>query len=1276
MVKKSILWTFKAAFYLLATAILLIAAAAAALQFYFLPNIDQYKNQIDNQLTAQLGQQVNIGDIRSDWDGINPSLYVRKIEIFDAQNRVALTLNDVETSLSWWSIPLLEPRLAKLTLHKPELTIRREADGTVYVAGISMSGPSKPEFANWLLKQAHIEIDEASVTWLDDMRKAPPLSLTHVKLSIASPTWKALVGQHQVALHATPSVGSKWPIELRATVYGKDVSAIQDWHGSLYSYLQDTDLSVWKPWVDYPIALESGDGASRVWLDFEDKKIKSLTADIELNNLKAAFSAQSKPAHFKRLSSRIKWKAFSQGQELEASAIHMTSMQGISVDNGHLKLAEKTVNHQQQLSGELKLDTLDLSTVQELASYLPLPANALQTLSALNPQGKLKHLTLDWQGSQQALTQYNLRSQFSGLGITATDHIPGFTNFTGEIELDEKSGLIVVDAQQATMDFKKVLRWPLPAEKLTGQIKWKKSKDVVDIHVDNLAINSVHIGGVINADYQHRTDGNDSIDLSAKFDRANGQHAVFYFPTVLSKDTLHWLDTSILNGTGENVQVTLKGRIKEFPWADNKKGLFQVKAKIKDGVLDYGTGWPKLEGVGLDLLFQGKRMELNAHQGHFWGNKLINAKVTIEDLDALHPVLNVNGNFEGPITDTIRFINNSPILAVTEGFTDGLRTAGKGKLKLDLKIPLDNVDASKTKGTYTIMNGTMVSGAIPELTKVNGSIDFTETGLSAKNISAWAFGGPALVNISTGAHHLVKVSANGTVTDYGLKQAYNNDLLDKLKGKADWQADISVKQEEVDIAVRSNLAGMAIDLPKPVGKAANETLPLKVVKSQSSSKQDLVNINYGNLIAAKFLRVEKLGKLEVERGEIAINGMPQLPNQSGIFVKGNLKQLDADDWLTALADANTTATNSASLPPIKQVDMAIDTLRVFDRDLHQLKLAAKPTEGGWTLNANGNELLGNAQWLSKGNGKIVARLKTLKIPSGNTDKNAPTNSSNSTQRYPELDIVVDEFEVGAKKLGAMELIASESNNSWRIQKLTLTTPHSKLIADGVWNHWKTNPSTQMNIAWSASNLGEALDSLNYPGTIKNGNAEITGSLKWPGSPHEFGYAGLSGSFKLNAKSGQILKIQPGVGRLFSVLSLQNLPRRLTFDFRDVFSEGFAYDDISADVTVEQGILHSNNFKMKGATALVEMKGKTDLSKETQHLFVKVTPYISDTVSLAALAGGPAVAAAAYVAQKILNDPLNKLARDRYEFVGTWDNPIEVKAETPAKEEKPAQIPGQ
>lgn len=247
-------------------------------------------------------------------------------------------------------------------------------------------------------------------------------------------------------------------------------------------------------------------------------------------------------------------------------------------------------------------------------------------------------------------------------------------------------------------------------------------------------------------------------------------------------------------------------------------------------------------------------------------------------------------------------------------------------------------------------------------------------------------------------------------------------------------------------------------------------------------------------------------------------------------------------------------------------------------------------------------------------------------------------------------------------MGRLELMANEHDGDWSIQKLRLINTDSVLTADGEWQNWKRKPNTRINLNWDISDLGQTLERYGYPGAVKSGSANVSGQLKWMGSPHEFELTGLGGNLQVDAQHGQILQIKPGVGRLFSVLSLQNLPRRLTFDFRDVFSKGFTFDKISANVTIDRGIMRSDNFKMEGPTARVDMKGETDLQKETQHLYIKVTPFISDSLSIAALAGGPVAGAAAFIAQKILKDPINQLAADDYEIVGTWDNPQEVKTD--------------
>jgi uncharacterized protein YhdP len=258
-------------------------------------------------------------------------------------------------------------------------------------------------------------------------------------------------------------------------------------------------------------------------------------------------------------------------------------------------------------------------------------------------------------------------------------------------------------------------------------------------------------------------------------------------------------------------------------------------------------------------------------------------------------------------------------------------------------------------------------------------------------------------------------------------------------------------------------------------------------------------------------------------------------------------------------------------------------------------------------------------------------------------------------------VIAENFEIKQKKLGRLELVATQQNIDWNIDKLVISNPDSTLSVNGVWNSWKRRPNTRLNLTWNIEDLGKTMDRYGYPDTIKGGNADLTGNLRWPGSPHEFNVAGLGGKLKLEAKNGQFLKIRPGVGRLLGVLSLQSLPRRLSFDFRDIFSAGFSFDKIGVNADIDNGIMRSDDFMMEGPAAKVAIKGETNLAKETQNLRIKVTPSISDSLSVAAFAGGPAVGVAAIVAQKLLNDPFNKLVAYEYDITGTWDEPQEVKS---------------
>jgi uncharacterized protein YhdP len=138
-----------------------------------------------------------------------------------------------------------------------------------------------------------------------------------------------------------------------------------------------------------------------------------------------------------------------------------------------------------------------------------------------------------------------------------------------------------------------------------------------------------------------------------------------------------------------------------------------------------------------------------------------------------------------------------------------------------------------------------------------------------------------------------------------------------------------------------------------------------------------------------------------------------------------------------------------------------------------------------------------------------------------------------------------------------------------------------------------------------------------------------------------------------------LKVEPGVAKLLSVLSLQSISKRLNLDFRDVFSDGFIFDFIKGDVTISKGTATTNNLQMSGLNAVILMDGKSDIATGTQDFRVVVAPEVNAGIAsiLVATAINPAIGLGTFLAQIFLRQPLIEAVTKEYKVQGTWSDPI-------------------
>ena len=127
--------------------------------------------------------------------------------------------------------------------------------------------------------------------------------------------------------------------------------------------------------------------------------------------------------------------------------------------------------------------------------------------------------------------------------------------------------------------------------------------------------------------------------------------------------------------------------------------------------------------------------------------------------------------------------------------------------------------------------------------------------------------------------------------------------------------------------------------------------------------------------------------------------------------------------------------------------------------------------------------------------------------------------------------------------------------------------------------------------------------------------------------------------------------------MLGLLSVVELPRRLSLDFRDVTEEGLAFDTVQGDFEIRAGNAYTQNLLLKGATVDIGVIGRTGLATQDYEQTIVVSGSPSGPITVAgALAGGPVGAAGALLFSQVFKGQLQGLARIYYRVTGPWSNP--------------------
>ena len=1263
--KKSSLWTYRTVLWALFAVVLVCGTVVLTLRYAILPNIDSYREDIARIVSDATRQHIAIGKISGNWEGLRPRLMLENVTVYDKADRPALELSRVDSTLSWRSLAVMRVRFHALDIYRPVLDVRRSVDGVISIAGMELDAAESEGggFADWLLQQPDIEIHDAAVDWTDEARGAPTLALRRVNLRLLNGGQR-----HRFGLQAEAPADIARGLDIRGDLRGRRLDTLAEWNGRLFLQLDYIDIAAWRTWVPFPVEFPQGSGALRSWLTFSEDALTQATADVRLANVRTRLRHDLPELELDALSGRFGWKTTRTGHEVTTSKLSLASARlGITLRPADVLLRIDTDGAGAPVGGELQANALDLAPLVMLADRLPLDDAWRRNLAALEPRGTLHDIALKWKGSWPDPQTYSARTRFTDLALRRWERLPGVSGFSGALEAHEKGGSLTVSGQHASLDLPAVFREVVRLDTVTGQLAWTLANDGLHLRVVNFAAANHDLAGTVAGSYLRRTTGSDEIDIAGTLTRADARAVSRYMPVTVLKDSHSWFDRAFAAGASNDVKFRVKGRTADFPYPDNKGGTFSVIAKVSGVTLNYADGWPRIENIDGELQFRGQRMYIQASKGTIYGVKLAKVQAAIPNLDTHTPVLSVSGEAEGPTADFLAFIAKSPVNDMLDRFTEETRAQGRGRLGLKLALPLANLDDTRVTGAYQFINNQIVvESAIPPVDQLNGRLEFTDSTLRIPNASGIFLGGPVTFTASTQRDAVIRLAMQGRINADNVRRLGSDfPIVQHLRGATDWRGSFTVRKKTADLVIESSLAGMATNLPAPFGKSAAETVPLRIERRHAGAQQR-VGFTYGDIAAAQFVMRSEGSRTVIDRGVVRLGGgAAGEPDRAGVWVSGSLKLLDFDEWLRFAGEGE-----GATSYAVSGMDVKIAEMDVFGRRFHELMLNATSQAGAVQLSVVAREIEGTGTWRGQGKGRLTARLKRLVVPPAETRltelKDKPPAAPAKPPELPALDIVAENFQLGQKQLGRLELNAVHENRDWRIERLRLANPDSTLSADGVWQGWLTQPRTQMNVRFDVTDIGKTLVRWGFPEGVRRGTAKIEGTLGWIGSPQEFDYPTLSGNLVIDAARGQFVKLDPGIAKLLGILSLQALPRRITLDFRDIFSEGFAFDAIIGAVKIDRGVASTDNLRILGPSAAVVMHGNVDLARETQSLRVRVSPHLSESVSIAgALIGGPVAGVAAFLAQKLLKDPLDQMAGFDYAVTGTWTDPQVTKLERPA-----------
>lgn len=852
--------------------------------------------------------------------------------------------------------------------------------------------------------------------------------------------------------------------------------------------------------------------------------------------------------------------------------------------------------------------------------------------------------------------------------------IPGINHLDGQFTLTPQNSRIQLAGENVQLDFGRLFRRNLPIYNYKIDLQWQKMDNHWQLQANNI---EMKIPGMnLHGEMTLNSEGEDNTNMALLLGY-NAQNMIDlkqYIPiTVFPPKLVSWLNQSILAGSIDGA-VLISGPPSQFPF-DNKNGKFEVLANLHQMNFNYMNGWPMISGLSGEMMIDGRSIQININGGQISGNEIISAQGTIADVR--RTILEINGLVSGDSAQGLEFIHKSPLEKKLGSSLTGLKLQGPMRVNLQLHIPLDKQagDAFALHGNVELFKDNILQ--LPawnlELNQLTGFFQFTADTLTAQNMQGQFLGSPITLNIDTQRTKTTDSSINihigGNVAVDVLREKYKADFLKYFQGTTDYLATIKlmtigqVKKDVVEID--SDLRGIVLDLPMPLKKTADEKTPFHLEMDIAEKNKLGILMSYNSNLSAALLFQKNKAGLKFDNAEVRLGKTPAtFQNVPGILISGDLPTLTTNDLQSYFSQIKKQTAGAGDVSSFKkllrQINLTIGKVDLSGLLISPAHIQLSPNETGWLFQLQSPTIIGRLTIPDHYPAGLVEgdfeKINLMPMTSQTPSKIKPDD-------IPPLNIICHNFNYGEKHFGQVRLITSRAHGAMSIDQLRLQSPVVNMTAHGEWIDQQGDQQTSLYGQITSNDLGAALKSWGATGSMAEGKGDAKFNLTWQGAAYSPKLSLMNGNLSLSFRDGRIINISQsaqrelGLGRVLNLLSLQTLPRRLTFNFSDLTTKGFSFDTLKGDFEFKMGNAFTQNLLLNGPVAKVGVTGRIGIAQGDYDLLLSITPYVTSSLPIiATIAGGPIAGAVTWVANKVLSGAVNKISSQIYKVTGPWENP--------------------